>query len=289
MNPGLREIILAKIPTVKALPPAARESIQLLQNEFVSMQELKHVLERDPGLAANLLRIANSAAYIGREPSHTLRDALVRLGVRKAIQLVTTDAIGSTINQQIDGYHLPPGKLWEHSVAVAVATEELARALKLNLEPYALTAALLIDIGKIVLGSFVEVDSEPILRRAYDEGMPFDEAERSVLGIDHAEVGAILLKEWKVPDSIVDVVRFHHTPECFQEHNQALDVVHTADLLVSEGGFGAGADGLHYLPNASSVSRLRVNVHILEDVLCRVHGELAVLNELFGTNKTEVV
>jgi putative nucleotidyltransferase with HDIG domain len=211
----------------------------------------------------------------------------VRLGTRKTIQLVMADVVGPIFRDEIDGYHLSPGDLWEHSVAVSVATEELARELKLEYEAYIPTAALLIDIGKTVLGTFIAIDSAPILDCAYDQGMSFDDAERFVLGIDHAEVGAVLLKNWGIPENIVNIVRFHHQPEKSETHCQALDLVHTADLLASEGGFGIGDDGLNYLPDASSVSRLKVDVNTLERVLCKVHGELASLRDLFKIGRKE--
>jgi hypothetical protein len=93
------------------------------------------------------------------------------------------------------------------------------------------TAALTHDIGKVVLGSFPEIDAYGIIALALRDRISFEEAERTILGIDHAEVGAFLAEHWGLPGSIVDAVRLHHQPELSLEHPLIVNLVHVADVV----------------------------------------------------------
>lgn len=88
----------------------------------------------------------------------------------------------------------------------AVATTSLGKEAGIKLPNYAFTVALLHDIGKVVMGNFIDLDPQPILDRAYNDRVPFEVAEREILGIDHAEVGAYLLETWNLPEELIRVV-----------------------------------------------------------------------------------
>ena len=102
-------------------------------------------------------------------------------------------SVGPIMKQGVKGYDLPKGKLWEHSVAVAIGAEQLAKELKISAPSYLFTAGLLIDIGKLVLSSFVNVDAQPIVKLAFEKHIPIDVAERRVLGIDHNRGGSNII------------------------------------------------------------------------------------------------
>jgi HD-like signal output (HDOD) protein len=114
------------------------------------------------------------------------------------------------------------------------------------------------------------------------EEIPFDEAERRVLGIDHAEVGAVLLESWGLPADIVEAVRYHHRPDDFEGDPLGVDLVHIADILSMESGIGAGEmDGLCYRvsPGAGSRRRLRAleKESVLYNMVCTLDELLAAM------------
>ncbi len=183
----------------------------------------------------------------------------------------------------VKGYDLPPGQLLDRLVAVGVGAEELGRVLALNPPHYTFTAGLLHGIGKIVLGTFIEIDAEPILKLAFEEQVPFDEAERRILGIDHAEVGAALLEYWNIPEEIVQVVRWYNRPDQFPGDPLVVDLVHYANILSIECGLGTGIDGLHYLPSPVVLERLHPKTLIAEQVTCRMLSELQSFHDLHKT------
>lgn len=279
---SLRTEILDKVDSTTAMPAAASRAAQLLQDEDAGVEDIAKILEHDPGLTANLLRLCNSPHYKGRTGTSSVHEAIVRLGMRMTLRVLMTEALGPLTRPPLAGYDLPPGQLWEHSAAVGLAVQQLARALNLTPESYVFTAGLLHDIGKIVMGTFLDLDVKPIVDLAFEHQVSFEEAERRVLGIDHAEVGAALLEKWNLPAPVVEAVRWHHEPENASGDILCVDLVHAADTLIIESGIGTGIDGLNYRSSEAVTARLGLNVHILEEVLCTVLTELEDLRELFA-------
>lgn len=279
---SLRPEILAKVDSMTAMPAAASRAAQLLEDENASVEEIAKILEHDPGLTANLLRLCNSPHYKGRSGASSVREAIVRLGTRMTLRVLMAEALGPLTRPPLAGYDLPPGQLWEHSAAVGLGVQQLARALNLTPQSYVFTAGLLHDIGKVVMGTFLDLDIKPIVDLAFEHQVSFEEAERRVLGIDHAEVGAALLEKWNLPAPVVEAVRWHHEPENASGDILCVDLVHAADTLIIESGIGAGIDGLNYRSSEAATARLGLNIHILEEVLCTVLTELQDLRDLFS-------
>ncbi len=279
-----RETILEAARKVEALPAAVTEALAIVQDPNSSMTDLARSIEFDPGLTSNVLRLANSA-YFGGGNISSLRDALVRLGQRKLFQVLLTSSLAPLAGKPLRGYSLPAGHLLAQSIAVAIGTECLPVALGRPVPGFAFTAGLLHDVGKIVMGSFLELDAKPVLQYAEAKGVPFDEAEREILGIDHAETGAALLNSWRLPSEIVDAVRWHHQPEAYPgEDPFVTDLVHVADLLTIECGIGTGVDGLNYRPSQAAITRLNVNQQAAEQVLCEMQTGLTALCRALNIN-----
>ncbi len=280
-----RNKILSKISTLQGIPAMTINTIRLLEKPDVDVDKVINQIQYDQGMSANILRMANSAFFGGSKSIANIKDAMVFLGMDKIKKMAMTSAMGKIGKSGIKGYDLKPGSLLEGSVAVALITTILAAELGLKLPAHAFTAALMHDIGKIVLGTFVEADSGPIADLAFEKSIPFDEAERQILGIDHAEVGAYLLNSWSLPKSIVDVVRWHHHPECFFGDTIVVDVIHVADSLAMMIGIGTGLDELNYHPSSDVISRLNISTAISESVLCRFLSEFEDVRTLFNMNR----
>lgn len=279
---SIKKEILAKINTIPAIPSAATQAIHLLQDDDSDMNEIVEIVKHDPALTANLLRVCNSSEFGSFVKFTSIHDSLIRLGTRRVLKLIMASAVGPSIGQPLRGYDLPAGGLWEYSVAVALGTEELAAELDLPQDPMTFTAALLHDIGKIVLSTFMVVDAAPIVELATNRQISFEAAEREILGIDHAEVGAKLLELWNLPAEIVEIVRYHHEPDRLEEPSWALDLVHVADVLAMESGIGAGIDGLNYRVSPDVHDRLKLNNSVLECAMCSVLTRLSEMQSLFN-------
>ncbi|MBD3336967.1 MAG: HDOD domain-containing protein [Candidatus Eisenbacteria bacterium] len=285
LDPGRRkrrEKILAGVHAVEAIPTAAVSVLEALADPDVDLRAVAPKIEYDPGLTANLLRMVNSPYFGFHRKISSVREACIRLGIDKVRNLVIAAAVSPLARRPIKGYALPAGALWEHSVATAVATEKLSGILEIPPEPHTFTTAILHDIGKVVMGTFIEVNGDPILHLAKEQNVDFDDAERRVLGVDHAEVGAALLESWNLPHAIVDVVRWHHRPEEGPAGDRTLDIVHCADALSLMSGVGTGQDGLSYSISQEVTSRLGLTAEISERAICDTLTAMAEMRELFS-------
>jgi HD-like signal output (HDOD) protein len=118
------------------------------------------------------------------------------------------------------------------------------------------------DIGKIVLNDYVRFGYSIILRLVEEDGIAFCDAERQVLGFDHAQVGGLVMEQWNLPDAYSYVTIYHHIPEELppggEEYRKVLDVVHVANSLCLMLGIGMGADGMQYNVSTDSLERLGI-------------------------------
>ena len=277
-----RDQIIEELDNIESIPATVTKVYKFLKNsDEVDFKELVRLIEYDPSLTTNILKYANSAYYGFKYKITNLHQALIRVGTDKIFDLVMAASVGPILKKGVKGYDLPRGKLWEHSIGVAIGAERLSTELKIPAPGYLFTAGLLIDIGKIVLGSFVDIDAQPIIKLAFEKHIPFDVAERRILGIDHAEVGALLLEKWGIPEEIVEVEKWHHQPDRFEGDKTVVDLVHAADALTMIAGIGGyGRDGLNYRPSANVSERLNLTRAVNEKVIVEIIHNIEKVYEM---------
>ncbi len=260
--------IMKKMESFPSMPGAAAKVLSLLDDSDASASQIEEALRYDPGLTANILKMTNSSYFGMASEVGSLKRAIVVLGIKRVVQIVIASCVNSMMSKSVMGYDLSPGELWTHSITVSIAAEGLVEELSLSAAGEIFTTALLHDIGKLVLGEFVKDELEEIERLA-SEGLPFQEAERSVLGADHAEIGAHILRLWSFPQEIVNAVRWHHEPDGADAPSTLLDILHTADMLSMQLGTGVGREGLHFEMSPSVEKRLGLESHHVDTVSSR--------------------
>lgn len=212
MNSIDLEEVLRCIHNLPSLPTAVMELLACLGQEDVNIDALARQIEQDQALTAKTLRIANSSFYGMSNQITTIHEAITILGFRTMYSLATTAALINTMSdQKRSEVNLAP--FWRHGIATAVCARNLAPHLNLHPE-YAYTAGLLHDIGRLVL--VTQFASQYLAVMAYRSAHDCHliDAERTVLGLDHATVGHALTKQWKFPEPIQQSVACHHAPAC---------------------------------------------------------------------------
>ncbi len=261
---SIEDKIIEKISSFPTLPTMASKLMGLLNDAEISASEIGRVIQYDPALTANLLKAANSV-YLGQSRTvDSLSEAFFRLGTKWVYQMSVSSLIYSNLNRPVSGYELSGEALWRHSVAVAQMSDILCEQLKIRDAGIIFTAGLLHDIGKMILGEFVSESFDDIQAIVINEKIPFEEAEKRVIGVDHAEVGGMTAERWNFPPAIVETIRWHHQPEKAAVQSETIDIVHVADATCLIQGFGIGSDGIQYKLNNDSVDRLNITSKILE-------------------------
>ncbi len=280
MSQAQKSRIISKIQSFPSISGVAAKVLKLLDDPDSSADEVQKILRLDPSLTANILKLTNSAYFGLPSKVGSIKQAVLLLGWKRLTKIVLTSCVNAVLDKSVPGYDLPPGELWRHSVAVSVTSEGLMKELNLKPDEEIFTAALLHDLGKLVLGEFVAEDLETI-RSAAAKGIPFQMAEREVLGTDHAEIGARLLAAWSFPPRLVGAVRWHHEPDAADETNSLIDIVHVANVLCLMLGIGTGVEGLHYEPSASATRRLGLKPKQLELVASQTLQWANELSDIF--------
>lgn len=275
----LTETILKKVSQLPPFPVVVQRALQLLADPHSSTQDVVDVIQFDQSITADLLRLCNSAYFGLQRKVHSLREAVVLIGFNQLFEIVLSRQCSKLYADPCTGYDLQRGELWRHSVAAALLSGIIARRLKRQTSPVLFTAALLHDIGKMLLSEFVKDYFQDITRLIGEKPISFSEAEKEILGIDHAELGGKISAAWKFPPIIVQAVRYHHTPSAAPERNDDIvQLTHLCDVIAMLTGIGGGSDGLYYHADADVMSRY----HIKEDDVVQL---MLQLDDAFGQVK----
>jgi len=273
--------IMEKVSSFPSMPRAGVKLRALLAETDVSLDEIEGILRHDPGLAANVLRLANSAFFGVPRKVGNLKHAVALLGVKRFAQIAVSACMSKTMDKAVEGYGLSPGALWLHSIAVSNTAETLAKYKKVDESNDVFTPALLHDMGKIVLGEFLQEESQKI-KNLVDGGVPSDIAENMVLGTDHAEVGALILHRWSFPNDLVEAVRWHHNPEHIKNSNLQPEIVYLSNLLCQSRRDWDSVDQQFIMPTTIVLNRFGIKLEQYEVLAKKTQ---IWMKELSGTLK----
>jgi putative nucleotidyltransferase with HDIG domain len=211
------------------------------------------------------------------EPVDHLSDAVSRLGFNEIYRLVAVVVGKGTLGTAQQGYGMLTGELWRHSVVTAVAAKILALTLGQD-ENLAFTAALLHDIGKLVLSPAV-ANSYPGMARAIGlTGSSFLEAEKNIIGVEHAEVGGRLLAQWSFPENLVQAVWHHHDPIQARPYEQLAACVHLADMIAHAMGHGHGLQSHAVRGRGEALEILEISPREIESLVIETDTALKAAN-----------
>lgn len=281
MTAAIADQIVARISALPRLPMTTLRLMEVLSNPDSSLRDVVEIIRFDPTVTAELLKLCNSASMGLSRKIDSVADAARLLGTNRVFQLVMAAHTRTMLGGSQHGYGMPAGALWKHSVGVALAAERLANSVTGSRANEVFTAGLLHDIGKILLNSAVADDYARIASQVQSARMSFCEAERSILGFTHAEIGARVGERWALPETIIRAIRYHHEPEFVEPHDPIVDMVHVADVVCLQIGVGGGDDAMYYRIDNGSLERLGIRLPMLETVGAEVVIELKNIEKAF--------
>ncbi|KMY65646.1 hypothetical protein AAU61_20925 [Desulfocarbo indianensis] len=240
----LVEEILAKVEHLPGMPAIVQQILLIVSDPDFEFQRVADLVRIDPGITADVLRICNSPFYGLRNKISSLDQAIAYLGSNQIVEIVLSGKVVGHFKKPQYGYRLARGELWRHSMATALMAQRLGERLNYPDLPTLFTGALLHDVGKLVLSEHVGEKFDEIEKLVNEQGMSFVHAERKVLGLDHALLGAAVARKWNLPEPICHAIAFHHNLEPAKKHRAIVRLVSLANLLVVNLGVGSGAQGL---------------------------------------------
>lgn len=262
--------LIKLINKVKEIPPLPQSIIRVLEitrNDKSSAQDLAEVFERDPTLAVNILKLANSPYYGFTSKVSTISHAIVCLGLETVKSIALTSSTHDMLNKEIPAYDLGEGMLWRHSIASGACARIIAQRIGYKDCEEAYIAGLLIDIGKIILSSFAEDQFKQVVERSNKNKIPFNKAEQEILGFGHPHVGGRIIKKWNLPSALVEAVQYHHQPDKAETNKTLTYIVHLADAISCMLGVGLGSDGLMYVFEENTLNVLGLSKEDVESIM----------------------
>jgi putative nucleotidyltransferase with HDIG domain len=228
-RPDLRQLI-GGLGTLPSAPRSFAAITEALGEAEVCLDTVAAVIEQDPGCAAKLLQLVNSA-FFGLPRSVTqVRQAVAYLGVSRVRDVVLAAEITASFGCSAPGLAGIAETVNSHSVAVATVARQHADAAHAH---DAFIAGILHDVGRLVLATVAPEQYAPI-ERARRAGADLTAVETELLGAGHAEVGAYLLRLWGLPFGLIDAVARHHDVLTDDEDNPLVTAVAAADALVEQ-------------------------------------------------------
>ncbi|MBQ7268004.1 MAG: HDOD domain-containing protein, partial [Synergistaceae bacterium] len=191
--------ILSKMQDIKSFPQFVLETMRKLNDPESNAADVAQSLSRDEGLVLRVLKLANSAAYGVSRNISNISEAIALLGYKSVSNIILAATVYSAMDKGFTGYALDRGELWRHSLMVAYTSRHLAGLTGTVSTEDAYVGGLLHDIGKVILNDYVRFGYGIIVKIVEEKHIPFTEAERQVLGFDHAMIGELLVEKWNMP------------------------------------------------------------------------------------------
>ena len=241
--------ILRSVDALPLMSESASKLLNTVSNKEHSIHDIIEIVKYDSLLTVKILKVVNSAAYGLAKAITSVERAIPQLGDKMVFGLAMEECGAPVYRDSMDGYEGEIGGLWNHSLLTALTARELAKVSVDNVSPEeAYTAGLMHDLGKGVLSQYM-VGSAPELLAAVENDTIHDyrQAELHYYGTDHCMVGNHIAKHWQLPETLCEVIRWHHEPEkSSPEFKSLVYVVHLGDIMAMMGGASTGSDALMY-------------------------------------------
>jgi len=229
---------LSNIGNLPSVPQIITEVSQLLDSDRTSATDLCKVISQDQGIVAKILAVANSPLYGLPRRVSTIEFAVVIIGfehirnILVALSLVEAFKSKNSPNWDQNAY-------WIHSLLTATAAKRIADDLHYPKSGEVFTAGLLHDLGLVIINRHMNKDFKKIIELVDKEQMRYYNAEETVLGYTHEDIGGFLLERWNFPPYITEAVLFHHTPSLAEKGKILASLIHLADYMTQRLGIGA--------------------------------------------------
>lgn len=262
-----RELLYGEIE-LPSLPEVFIKSSELLDNPRSNSNDIGEVVATDPSLTTRLLKLVNSSFYGFAAKINTIPRAISLVGTRELRELILATCA-------VEAFSGLPNELmsmktfWRHSVRCALISRILANQTHKDLGESMFSAGLLHNIGSLILYNRLPELSREALSQAEFQNIPLDQAERNIIGCDHAVVGAELMKLWNLPEILQETTRHHHNPEAAQQYSLQTTIIQIANRIIE---LEESDEDVTLLlrPSAPLWKRIGLSVPVLQETLQQV-------------------
>ncbi len=242
------EELIEEVVTLPSMPTTLGRISELLDDPDAPLAEVARVISSDPSIAIKTLRLVNSAYYSLGNEIRTVDHAVTLLGTKVIKNLTLTATVFDSMSASAE-------RFLSHCAGCGVAMRCLAQhgpiSSLMDVGDEAFVFGLLHDIGRIVFEESIPEECRKVERLSLAERLPRFEAERQLIGVDHAELGGRLAQQWQLAPSIVQAISGHHDVSSVPEENRQLAATLTiADFIASISGLSSADAAYFRIPDA---------------------------------------
>ena len=240
--PQLAEVVDG-LKDMPALPNVVAKLTRMISNPKTTAADINDTLSSDPGLVTKILKLVNSPYFGFSRRITSITNAVVILGYNQVRNLALSAFIFDKFADSGKGALFDVKGFWKHSIGTAFIGSRLAASIDPKLEEDGFICGLLHDLGKFVMLQRAEPHMAKVMTLVRKRDILFYAAEQECLGYNHAQLGAAVMERWNLPETLVEVVKNHHTPEAAPETARALTCVTSlADIVARSMVMGNGGD-----------------------------------------------
>ena len=257
-----------KIDTLPTIPSVLRRLLVVIENPKASLSEIGEFISNDPVLTSRVIKMVNSPIYgfPGRISSVSQSLILLGLNVVKGLLLGVSDF--EAMQSAMVG-------LWEHSLGTAIAARIIAQKKGLSEPEEVSVAALLHDIGKVVLSLKFPEDYAAVVKEAESRESFIFEAEKNQFSVNHAEAGSWIARKWNFPKNLIEVIEYHHKPHLSKNVPVQSAIIHVSDIIIKSVGFGFSGDSFVPPLNPQAWQMLGLSEADMKDVFSELEDSLS--------------
>lgn len=235
-----KEELVKNASNPKVLPFVAQRVLEKVNDDNTTIATMTDIIEKDQTISASILRISNSAFYGLRSEVSSLRQAILVLGLNAIKDLVITVSTKS----QFKNYGITEKMMWDHAIGAGIAARLISSDLQREVQDVSFLSGLMHDFGKVVMNNASHDAYLEVMQKTYNEKISAIDAEESIFGYNHTDVGSLVMLGWGFPPVYVQVLDKHHLRKCKLEEikdpkiARSIACINLADFICKKLGIG---------------------------------------------------
>lgn len=271
MSQNRVKIIIDKVQKLPTLPTVANKITRLIKDPTCTAIKVSEVIDKDQSLTTRVLRLVNSAFYSVCTEVTNVQHAVALLGFKTISQMVISISVFDIFKGGY-GKEFDRAGFWKHSIGCAVISRMIAERAQYAKIDDCFTAGLMHDVGKVVLDQYLHEEMTKVIQVIQERVISFADAEKEVMGLNHADIGGQVMKNWNIPLSIMVAVKHHHQLPG-ERRGSALskdliiDIVRLADVICKRERIGYAGDSIIPEMTGELWERLNIDQETIQGVI----------------------
>lgn len=266
---------------VATLPLILIKLNEVTNNPYSSVLDMGKIIGEDQGLSARLLKLSNSPFYSFPSKVETITQAVTVIGTQQMVDIVLATSVMDMF-KGISKDLVTMESFWRHSIACGIVARILAVYRRESNVDRFFVAGVLHDIGRLIMYTKMPEKAGEIMKRCRKNRELQYKVEQETLNFNHADVGEVLLREWKLPLSLREMVAFHHAPMRAMHFPLEAAITHVADIIAHALQFGSSGETFVPPLDVEAWERLEFTPGLLAPTIEQAERQLSSALQLIG-------